>query len=235
MQFIKFQEEKYLEPIKDGVFYFRPVQSFRDDPMKHRGDSNEGITYLDVARPGASFKINNVEIIQLIESIAFSKEYEGNTLSLSLSKLDLNNCHEIESGIYTINEDFLEEMRNFGSSFIIIEPIQFIESMKKALSKCKCNYEYRSIYYCDKRDGDAVQKHFDKMKEIDSWYGELFLKDIAEYGLQNEWRFLIHDIANEFPLTVNGGVNIQTTYRSKMPIFHIDDLNTLQISKEFLI
>lgn len=235
MLFIKFQEEKYLEPIKNGVFYFRPVQSFRDDPTEHRGDANEGITYLDVKRPGASFKINDIEIVQRIESVSYSKEYEGNTLSLSLSKLNLDNCHEIDSGLYTINLDFLEEMKSFGSSFIFIDPIQFVECMKQALSACKCNYEYRSIYYCDKRDGAAVQKHFDRMKEIDSWYGELFLKDITEYGLQNEWRFLIHDIANEFPLTVNGGVNIQTPYRSNMPIFHTDDLKSLQISKEYLI
>ena len=231
MLLIKFQKENRLIPIQQGIFHFRPTQSFRDDPLISRGDSMEGRVF---GNPNGSFKINGLEISQWIESIIWSKEYEGNILSTSFFLLNMENCHELGEGVFTINEDSIEMMKSFGDSFIILNPYIFISCMKTALSKYKCNYEYHRVHYCDIRDHYAVNDYFDKMKRENSLYPEFFLKDRSNYALQNEWRFLIHDQDNEFPLTANGGVNISTEFRTEIPIFNIEQLTTLRLSKEYL-
>lgn len=51
---------------------------------------------------------------------------------------------------------------------------------------------------------------------------------------QNEWRIIIHDINNEFPIEGGGGVNIVTAFQTKMPIFETRSLKTLLLSEEYL-
>lgn len=232
MLLIKFQKENRLVPMKQGIFHFRPTQSFRDDPSSCRGDPMEGMVYGD---PNSSFQIEGVEISKWIESIVWSKEYKGNILSLSLFQFNAENCHEIEKGIYCPNADAVEMMKDFGSSCIIMNSQQLVSSLEAALSDRKCNYEYHPIHYCDIKDHGAVRQFFQDMKKEKSLYPEFFLKDRTTYGLQNEWRFLIHDIADEFPLTANGGVNIHTPFRTQIPLFKTDDLTSLRVSKDFLL
>lgn len=232
MLLIKFQKEKRLIPIQQGIFHFTPTQSFREDPSACRGDPMEGRVFGD---PNGTFKINGFEISQWIESVIWSKEYEGNILSISFFLLSMENCHEIEDGVFTINEEAIKMMKGFGDSFIILNPYSFISYMKAALSESKCNYECHSIQYCDIKDYQAVRRFFKKMEKEGSLYPEFFIKDRSNYGLQNEWRFLIHDLANEFPLTANGGVNIKTGFSTEMPIFKSEQLSTLRISREFLL
>lgn len=231
MVLLKFQKENRLAPIKQGVFHFRPTNSYRIDPTSFRGDPMEGKAFGD---PSGSFQIDGFEISQWIEEIVWSKEYEGNILSISFFQLNMNNCHEVEDGLFTLNENAIKMMQQFGDSFIAINPFQFISSIETALSGLKCNYEFHPIHYCDIKDYNAVRQFFRRMHDANSLYSEFFLKDESQYGFQNEWRFLIHDQDNELPLEENGGVNIHTGFRTEIPIFKTEDIETLRVSKDLL-
>lgn len=231
MILLRFKKEERLKPIKKGIFHLRPTVAYRDDPVKYRGDPMEGKIF---GNPAASFKINGFEISQWIESIIWSREFEGNILSMSFFQLNMDNCHEVEKGIYTINDDAVEKMKGFGDFFITLNSAHIIPSMEAALSGYKCNYEYHPVRYCDIHNYNAVQQCLKNMRDNGYMYSEFFLKDKSEYGPQNEWRFLIHDYANEFPLLDNGGVDLQTDFRSDVPLFKTEQLTTLRISKDLL-
>ena len=149
MLLLKFQKEEYLKPIQQGVFHFSSIETYRDDPTSFRGDEMEGKLFGD---PKSPFLINGIDISPYLKSVIFSKEYEGRILSICFSKLDLNNCHEIGEDLYTPNNDFIEEMTKFGTSFITISSYEFCDCMAKALENKKCSYSFHSIIYNDKND-----------------------------------------------------------------------------------
>ena len=212
--------------IKQGIFHFRPTVSYRYDTIRYRGDPMEGMVYGD---PSASIMLNGYDISQYVESVIWSRKYDGNILSISFFQLNLDNCHEIENGIFTINRDAVEMMKEFGEYFITLDSTRVVSSLESSLSSYKCKYEYGPVYYCDTHNIQAVQKTCKKIHDKGLIYWEYFLKDESDYKQQNEWRFLIHDIANEFPLADNGGVNIQTDLRSDIPLFKTEELVSLRI------
>ena len=98
---------------------------------------------------------------------------------------------------------------------------------------CNCNYDYHPIYYVNKNDYTAITQYFKKFS--DSTYREFFIKEKDTYSLQNEWRFLIHDIDSCFVINQKGGVDIKTGFRSEMPILESDQLRRFKIHKEYVL
>lgn len=227
MFFIKFGKEKNLKMLQKGIVHFRPLSTFEKDPTKFRGDPLEAKLLLD---PNQPFLINGVPI-PAPSQVSYTFDGYDSILSFSASKLDYKNCHEIDKGIFSPNEDFVQEMQQFGDYFLILSANALIDSLERRLQGEKCNYGHKSIRYNNKSNYESntdvfQDQHFGS-------YNICFVKDEPQYGLQNEWRFIIDDYANQFPLIDNGGVNLQTDFSTETPIFETKLLHTLQMSGIF--
>lgn len=229
MLLIKVLDRKYLSPIQQGTFYFKPTASFRDDSDSVRRDEMEGRYYIP-----RNITLNGVDMTSFVESVTFSREYEGMILSISFSMINQDCCHTTDEGLYSLNDSFIKHMRKFGDSFLVFSLEYFLDCVKRDFDSRSCRTAYRPILYYDKGSDAHISTEMvsDLLKEP---YGEFFWKDKRKYSLENEWRMIIHDIVNEFQISPDGGAHIQTSFRTESPIFSIDALNTVQIPKEWLL
>ena len=234
MLFLKFGKKEHLQQLKDGIVHFRPLSSFVEDATCFRGDRLEGRLLIDLSHP---FLVNGVDFRPYVKEVISSYVGLESILSFSAAMLDYNNCHATEDGLFTPNDDFIAEMQQFGSYFLVFSADDFILAINEAIQGRKAHYMYRPICYCDKTDSPGVTKYFETIRNQGTTprpYDNCFLKDRTPYFKQNEWRVIIDDIANEFPVGDNGGVNIQTAFRTAMPIFETPLLKTLFMSEEYL-
>ena len=234
MLFLKFGKKEHLQQLKEGVVHFRPLSSFIKDGTRFRGDRLEGHLLLDLSYP---LLINGIDFAPDFKEVFLSYVGLESVLSFSVAKVDGSNCHVTENGLFTPNDDFIEEMIQFGSHFLIFPADEFIPAVNEELRKHKCNYEYHPIFYCDKTNHAGIAEYFEMKRnrgELSEPYDYCFIKDRTPYSKQNEWRIIVDDINNEFQIGDNGGVNIQTTFRTEMPIFETTLLNTLLVSEAYL-
>lgn len=234
MLLIKFGKKEHLEQLKKGIIHFSEIQTFQHDPTNFRGDKMEGKHYMN---PRSPFIINGVDISSYIEEGVFSYEMNCNVLSFSASMISRKNSHKISDKIYTINEDFLQEMEQFGKFCLIFWPQNFISAMKDELNRTKCDYEYHPVTYINKHDYKSIQEYYDQMSEERKRTGHLFVKNaVGGYPLQNEWRFIIFDTKNAYRVNQMGGINIKTCSitNTKMPVLDVANLKTMQFSGAIL-
>lgn len=234
MLFLKFGKNEHLQQLKNGVVHFRPLSSFVGDSTRFRGDRLEGRILLDLSHP---FLINGVDLAPYAKEIVLSYDGFDSILSFSAAILNHDNCHVTKDGLFTPNDDFIEEMIQFGDHVLVFQAEEFIWELREKLKMHRCNYLYRPIFYCDKSDHTAISKYFeDKRNEGNppDPYDYCFIKDRTPYSKQNEWRIIIHDVNNEFPIEDSGGANIVTAFRTGMPIFETRLLKTLLASEEYL-
>ncbi len=227
MMMLKFGKKEHLELLKAGVLHFRPLDVFSKDLTSFRGDHLEGkLRY----PKNEKLIVNGLDISPYIKEATISCVGFENILSFSLALLDINNCHVIEEDLYTPNDDFICEMQQFGDHFLILPP-DMITALKKKLETYNCYWKRQSIFYCDKSDFKTIRNHYIKKNGSVSEYDlHCFTKELS-YSKQNEYRFIIHDFENEFPLDKNGGVNIKADFTVEMPIFETSSLRTLRISR----
>ena len=231
MLFLKFGKKEHLQQLKNGFIHFRPLSSFISDSTNFRGDRLEASLFIDLSHP---IIINGTDYSPYIKEAIQTYVRFDSILSFSASILDHNNCHVAKDGIFTVNDDFIEEMEQFGSHVLIFSAKEFIGRLKETLKMYKCNFSYHPIFYCDKTNHVAISKHFkDKGEAVDP-YDYCFIKDYTPYAKQNEWRIIIHDTNNEFQIEDTGGVNIKTNFSTKIPIFETSALKTLLVSEEYL-
>lgn len=234
MLFLKFGKEEHLQQLKDGIVHFRPLSSFVGDSTCFRGDRLEGRLLLDLNHP---FLIDGVDFAPYAKEIVLSYDGFDSVLSFSAAMLNHDNCHITKDGLFTPNDDFIEEMIQFGDHVLIFRAEDFIWKLREKLKIHKCNCLYHPIFYCDKTDHVAISKYFEDKRNEGSPpdpYDYCFIKDRIPYSKQNEWRIIIDDFNNEFPIEPNGGVNIVTSFRSKIPVFETQLLKTLRASEEYL-
>lgn len=231
MLFLKFGKKEHLQQLKDGVVHFRPLSSFKNDSTHFRGDRLEATLLIDKSHPVI---INGMDISPYIKEVTQTFDGFDSILSFSAAKLDYNNCHAIEDGLFTVNDDFIAEMEQFGSHFLIFSAEEFIWGLEESLKMHTCNFVYHSIFYCDKTDHAAISRHFKDIEDTAEPYEYCFIKDYTPYAKQNEWRIIIHDINSVFQIEDSGGVNIKTNFSTKMPIFETAALKTLQMSENYL-
>lgn len=231
MLFLKFGKKEHLQQLKDGIVHFRPLSSFAGDPTHFRGDRLEGKLLIDLSHP---ILINNFDIAPYTREAVQTYDGFDSILSFSVSILNYTNCHATKDGLFAPNDDFIEEMKQFGSHMLIFSARDLILGLAETLRMHKCNFEYHPIFYCDKTDHAAITKYFRDKGNAENPYEYCFIKDYTPYAKQNEWRIIIHDIGNEFRIGDSGGVNIKTEFRTEMPIFETTALTTLLASEEYL-
>ncbi|MBR3704723.1 MAG: hypothetical protein IKM11_04490 [Oscillospiraceae bacterium] len=234
MLLLKFGKKEHLQQLKDGVVHFRPLSSFAGDSTRFRGDRLEGRLLLDLSHP---FLINGVDYAPYAKEIVLSYEGVDSILSFSAAMLSYENCHVTKDGLFTPNDDFIEEMLQFGEHVLIFCAEDFLEGMRQKIAMHRCNCLYRSIFYCDKTSHKEISDYFEERQnagEPSDPYDYCFIKDKTPYSKQNEWRIIIHDTHNEFPIESSGGVNVETKFRTHMPIFETLSLKTLVASEEYL-
>ena len=156
-------------------------------------------------------------------------------LSFSASMLSDKNCHLITEELYTPNEDFIAEMEQFGGYVLILDALTFINSLKKTFENAECGLEFHPVVYIDKHNYLYVQDYYESLVGDRKEFAHLFIKDTANsYPLQNEWRMVIFDYKRHYYQEKTSGINIQTSFSTKMPICSIDEFKSLQCSRGFL-
>lgn len=231
MLFLKFGKKEHLQQLKEGIVHFRPLSSFIEDTSNFRGDRLEGSLLIDTSYP---ILINGFDIAPYTKEAVQTFVGFDSILSFSIAKLDHTNCHAIKDGLFALNDDFIEEMKQFGSHVLIFSADDFIRGLTKAIEKHKCICAYGPISYYDKTDHAKISKHFQSLADSENPYEYCFIKDFFPYSKQNEWRVIIDDVNDEFHINDTGGVNIKTEFHTEMPIFDTTALTTLQASEEYL-
>lgn len=232
MLLVKFGKKEHLEQLRNGIVHFSTLDVYQHDLTKYRGDNMEGKLLLDPSKP---FLIDGTDISPLIQRVEISYETDCPLLSFSASMLSVKNCHVLSNGLYTINETFLNEMRQFGEHFLLLNAFEFVDALIDEFKKTQSDYEYHPITYIDKNDHRRIEEHFAELPDEKKEFGHLFIKDTANsYPLQNEWRFVVFDIHNHYSTKQSKGTNIKTAFFSQMPVMGTDSLSTLRCSKEFL-
>lgn len=230
MFILKFGKEEHLEQLRHGIVHFSPLSKYINDSTLFRGDRLEGKLLINAHEP---ITINGVDISPYVKEITYSNIGSAGILTFCASILSHNNCHPISENLFVPNDNFIDEMKKFGEYVLVVQYEPFCQSLEQALESKKCSYEYHPIAYCNKDLYDDSARIL-RSKFANSHYGECFIKDFDLYRIQGEWRFIIDDSDNEFPIEANGGVNIQTNFSTEMPIFCAEDLRTLEISENFL-
>ena len=151
---IKFGKKEHLEQLKNGIVHFSSLKAFQEDPTAFRGDSMEGRLLLDPSKP---FLINGKDISPYIQRAEISYELDCPLLSFSASMLSKDNCHQTSNGLYTINEEFINEMKQFGDHFLIFNAFAFINALIAEFRKTQCDYEFHPITYIDKNNHHLIQ------------------------------------------------------------------------------
>lgn len=229
MILLKFGKKEHLQQLANGCIHFRPLQTFVNDSTPFRGDQLEASILAD---PKGHFEINGLDISPYISELRFTFDGFDSILSFSASQITPQNCHMKENGIFALNDNFIHEMKQFGTHVLVFNSEHFISNLMNVLSFKKCNILYHPICYYNKTNYNSAPTYLTKIQPYTE-YNICFLKD-TKYSLQNEWRIIIHDIASEFPIESSGGVNIYTEFYTAVPIFNVDDLKTLSISSDLL-
>lgn len=231
MMFLKFGKREHLEALKSGVVHFRPFDSFAQDLTGFRGDRLEGKLLYPKNVP---LFFNGVDVSQYIEEASMSYVGFENILCFSLAILDVSNCKSIANDLYTPNDDFINEMKQFGDYFLIIPPYNFSVALNNELKKHSYYYKSQRVFYCNKSDHKSIREYFKNLKGHFSEYDMYCFTKGFSYSKQNEYRFIIDDLDKELSLNCNGGVNIKTSFFNELPIYETELLNTLQVSSEYL-
>ena len=114
MLFIKFGKKEHLEQLRNGIVHFSTLKTFQKDPTSFRGDKMEGRLYIDPKQP---MLVNGLDISSFMKECVISYETNCPEFSFSASILSRKNCHKCTDGLYTVNQEYLNEMRQFGECF----------------------------------------------------------------------------------------------------------------------
>ena len=232
MLLIKFGSAEHLEQLRNGIVHFSTLETFQEDPTKFRGDRLDGRLLLE---PGKPFIINGHDFSSYIKEAVISYDTDCPQLSFSASMLSKSNCFKLSNGLYSINENFVEEMKQFGDYYLIINAFEFIDAVTDELEKTQCYYEYHKMAYIDKNNHQLIRDYFAKLSSGRRKFGHLFIKDTANScPLQNEWRLVAFDIDNRYCAKGCKGTNIKTGFSTQMPILETERLTTLRCSENFL-
>ena len=232
MLLIKFGEAEHLEQLKNGIVHFSTLETFQKDPTTFRGDRLDGKLFLE---PDSPLIINGHDFSSYVKEATISYETNCPQLSFSASMLSKKNCFELPNGLYSVNEDFIEEMKQFGKHFLIFNAFEFIDAVVDELEKAQCYYEYHKMVYIDKNNHQLIRNYFSGLNSERQQFGHLFVKDTANsYPLQNEWRFVAFDVDSHYCTKNDDGTNIKTGFSTQMPVLKTKQLSTLQCSADFL-
>lgn len=137
------------------MVHFMPLSSFVGDSTCFRGDRLEVRLLLDLKKP---FLINGVDVAPYAKEIVLSYDGFDSILSFSTAMINHVNCHVTKDGLFTLNDDFIEEMMQFGDHVLVFCAEEFIWSLQEKLKTYGCNYSYHPIFHCDKSNYTEISK-----------------------------------------------------------------------------
>lgn len=175
---IKFGKKGHLEQLRNGIVHFSTLETFQKDPTTFRGDRLEGKLLLDPSKPLIIDGCDYSPYINIKEA-AISWETNCPQLSIFASMLSKKNCYRLSDGFYSINWDFVDEMRQFGEYYLIINAFEFIDAVTEELEKTQCYYEYHRITYIDKNNHQQMRYYFAGLSSERREFAHLFIKDTS--------------------------------------------------------
>jgi hypothetical protein len=171
---IKFGEEFWLKKIKEGKLWFRNLeyyQNYEDD--NNIGDKNEGLSHIFYPDESTKFYFShptindgkNFEISNIVGPVCDFPNYNKSIYIFCLSYFTIKDVME-----NTIYDDCVLGQANWNSVFFFLNPIDFINIVRRSLDKynvniCKIQY----FDYSKNQDGLNVFSKSDKysyQKEI---------------------------------------------------------------------
>lgn len=196
---IKYMDEKYVHSfINEGLLFMNNIQYFRayeDSDPALRGDAHEGLS--------ASFLPENVTL-----------EINGRVIADAVGKIDLRQCHQDETNIYSMtiisDQDILSAGENglrlssdfikFGNKAVIIggsDISEFWRRLKITIDNDQSIYTLeennivgRKVSYVDRELHHSRLSVFNKFKD---------------YAWQHEWRIALKQARGAGPLPLKIG------------------------------
>ena len=172
MLFIKFGKKEHLEQLRNGIVHFSTLKTFQKDPTSFRGDKMEGRLYIDPKQP---MLVNGLDISSFMKECVISYETNCPEFSFSASILSRKNCHKCTDGLYTVNQEYLNEMRQFGECFLTINAFELIEALRTEFSNTGSGFEYHPVVYINKTNYSKIQEYFNNLSSKNRLTGHLFL------------------------------------------------------------
>lgn len=207
MLLIKVGKHEHLNQFLNGIVYFNPLDTFRNDGTCFRGDQYEGKVFIDTSK---GFWINGTDISQYIAEATQTFVGSENVLIFCASIIDDTNSKPIPPNGIDFSDDFYNTMRKFGDYAVVFDSKELVKNIREALSDKKCTSAWGPVCYCDKRNSLQLSKTYHDNEDT---FGEAtiyFLKD-ENYRAQNEWRYTIDYINSDSPLkkNANGSLSLK--------------------------
>jgi hypothetical protein len=167
---IKFGEESWLKNIKDGKLWFRTLEYYQNfEADKNIGDKNEGISHIFHPDENTRFYFSHpainggkqFEILGITDPVCALPEYNRNTYIFCLSHFTVKDIIE-----KTIFEDIILEQKGWDSVFFFLDPVDFVDTIKKSLNKN--NPIIHKIQYFDYSKNQNNLNVFSKSEEYSS-------------------------------------------------------------------
>lgn len=227
MYLFKVGKQEHLELLRNGIIHFMPLSYFRGDGTAFRGDELEGKYIIDTSQ---GLFINGIDVSKFGTGFRATMNYvdSDDVLIFCAAMLEQKNFEKHSSDSFAFEESFFNEMRKFGQYAIIFDHLQFIDSIKVALSNIRCNFTWGKVTYCNKNDHIHMRECIKNMEGQHSDTTIYFIKD-ESYQLQNEWRFIINWLNPSSVLKRNDDGSLDLKIKP-VPASDVFDLNTARKS-----
>lgn len=222
--------KQYLEDLCNGRVYMNESGYFRKLEDTFRGDKFEG-RYL------ISFKNLKKEFIELVSENNPKERIKipvqaVKSLTLGFEKDDkipLFCCSQISESILIkesetslrFREEFISEMEQFGSYYILFSKIEFLQNMLEYIHQNNIGGKWGPVSYVDIQSEYSTNILCDDNR---NQYNVFFQKD-KSYFWQSEWRILLAS-NNKSLIDTNEHYYIAKT--KSLNWFHIGDIQTLR-------
>lgn len=222
---LKFSNLEYLEQIKKGHIYFKESKYFKNVEENHIGDSREGKIRVDS------------KSIPMIDNIYFQvmcKTEELNFYQIKEEKIPIFCCsiidnlilNKIDNSHYDFKKEFINEMKKWGNSFILINLGEFLRKIDK---ECKKNNIH---FYADKVKYDQE----DRILTFDEAYVEFnslphlaFFHKTKKYKWQNEFRIVLYSNNKQIVSATEDSITLNIGELDDAVIYQYDDLSNIGV------
>lgn len=184
-----FSKEEYRQDFLNGNIYFKASGYFRKLEDTYRGDKNDGKKPIDVKLSEISIKkagevvVPNSELLNVV--LGFDGDDKVPIFCCSALNYNILNCN---GNRYTLKEEFIKEIQQFGKYFAYVSWNEFANKMDAISQAKRIGYEIGEVTYAD------IAKKYAKeslaVNNLIEQYEVFFYKD-ESYKWQNEIRVIL--------------------------------------------
>lgn len=185
---IKFSKREYLEQIKDGKIYFKEAKFFKNIEENHVGDTREGKIRVN---PKTIPNSNNIilQIMKQTEEVNLSYRKEEKTPIFCCSIIDERITSKIDDRHFDFKKEFIEEMKKWGNSFILINLGEFLYKLSIACKRNKIDFFPDKVKY---DQDERVLSYNEALLELYKFPILAFFHKTKNYKWQNEFRIALY-------------------------------------------